>query len=100
MKTIKSVDILSFAEYGAILAGLWTLVYGLFTWILGWIFGAQAWWIDMNLASWSAYTLTTFFLVFVRALFAAVGGILAGAVVGVVYNWVARVMGGIKINLS
>jgi len=100
MKTIKSVDLGSFAAYGAIVAALWTFIFGLFYWILGWIFGASSWWIDMNLGNWTLFTLYTLGLVFLRALFAAVGGAIAGAVVAWVYNAVARMMGGLKINLQ
>jgi hypothetical protein len=100
MKAIKKVDVGSFAAYGAILAALWTFIFGLFYWILGWIFGASSWWIDMNLGNWTAYTLATFSLLFLRAIFAAVGGAIAGTVVALVYNAVAGVMGGVKINLE
>ena len=100
MKTIKSLDITSFALYGAVLAALWTLVYGLFYWILGWLFGASSWWIDMNLGNWTAYTLATFGMLFLRAILAAIGGAIAGFVVALVYNVVAGVMGGLKINLE
>ena len=41
MKTIKSVDVGSFILYGAVLAAFWTFAFGLWYWILGWIFGAQ-----------------------------------------------------------
>jgi hypothetical protein len=100
MKTIKSVNIGSFALYGAVVAALWTFIFGLFYWILGWIFGATTWWIDMNLGNWTVYTLATFGMLFLRALLAAVGGAIAGAVVALVYNAVAGVMGGLKINLE
>ena len=40
MKAIKSVDVKSFVLYGAIVAAFWTLVIGIYYWILGWIFGA------------------------------------------------------------
>lgn len=100
MKTIKKVDLGSFVAYGAILAALWTFIFGLFYWILGWIFGATTWWIDMNLGNWTAYTLTTFGMLFLRAIFAAIGGAIAGAVVALVYNAVAGVMGGLKIHLE
>ncbi len=100
MKTIKSVNVGSFVAYGAVLAAFWTFVFGMWYWILGWIFGAQSWWIDMNLGNWTAYTLYTFGLVFLRAVFAAVGGAIAGWVVALVYNAVAGMMGGIKINLE
>ena len=100
MKTIKSVGVWSFAGYGAVLAAFWTFVFGLFNWILGWIFGAQSWWIDMNLGNWTMYTLFTFWSVFVRALLAAVGGALAGLVIALVYNFVAGLMGGIKLNIE
>jgi hypothetical protein len=100
MKTIKSVDIGSFTAYAAIVAALWTFIFGLVFWILGWIFGASSWWIDMNLGNWTAYTLTTFGLLFLRAIFAAIAGAIAGAVLALVYNLVARAMGGLKVNLS
>jgi hypothetical protein len=100
MKAIKSVDIGSFVLYGAVLAAFWTFAFGLWYWILGWIFGAQAWWIDMNLVNWSAYTFSTFLSVIWRSLVNAVGGALAGLLVALVYNAVAGMMGGIKINLS
>jgi hypothetical protein len=100
MKTIKSVDVGSFVLYGALLAVLWTLVFSLVYWILGWLFGATSWWIDMNLVNWSVYSLTTLFFVIWRSLVNGVTGALAGLVVAVVYNLVAGMMGGIKINLD
>ena len=100
MRTIKSVGVGSFALYGAVLAAFWTLIFGIWYWILGWIFGAQAWYVDMNLGNWTAYTLTTFGLVFVRALFAAAGGAIAGWIIALVYNAVAGMMGGLKLNLD
>lgn len=100
MRTIKSVDVGSFTLYGAILAAFWTFVFGFLGWVLGWIFGATSWWIDVNLGNWTAYTLTTLGLVILRALFAAIGGALAGLVVALVYNAVAGIMGGLKLNLD
>jgi multisubunit Na+/H+ antiporter MnhB subunit len=100
MRTIRSVDVKSFVIYGAILAAFWTLVYGLYLWILGWIFGAQSWWVDMNLGYWTVYTMTTLGLVIVRAFFAALGGALAGWIVALVYNLVAGMMGGVKLNMD
>ena len=100
MKSIKSVNVGSFVLYGAVLVAFWTFVFGTYFWILGWIFGAQAWYIDMNLGNWSAYTITTFFSVLWRSLVNALGGALAGLVVALVYNSVAAMMGGIKIELE
>jgi len=100
MKTIKSVNVSSFVIYGAVLVALWTFVIGLYYWILGWIFGAQSWWIDMNLVNWSAYTFATFLAVIWRSLINALGGALAGFVVALVYNAVAGMMGGVKITLE
>jgi len=100
MKAIKSVSVGSFVLYGAVLAAFWTFVFGLIYWILGWIFGAQSWWIDMNLGNWSVYTLTTFGLVFLRAMIAAIPGAIAGWVIALVYNAMAGMMGGVKINLE
>ena len=100
MKTIKSVDVGSFVLYGALLAALWTFVFGLVYWILGWLFGASSWWIDVDLVNWSAYTLGTFFSIFWRAIINALGGALAGLVVALVYNLVAGVSGGLKLNIE
>lgn len=100
MKTIKSVDVGSFVLYGAVLAAFWTFVFGLIYWILGWIFGASSWWIDMNLGNWSVYSFTTFLTVIWRSLVNAVAGALGGLVLALVYNAVAGVMGGIKLNVE
>ena len=100
MKTIKSVNVGSFTLYGAVWAALWTFVFGLVFWILGWIFGAQSWWIDMNLGNWTVYTLTTFGIVFLRALIAAIPGALGGLLIALVYNAVAGMMGGVKLNIE
>ncbi|OGO34368.1 MAG: hypothetical protein A2W35_19710 [Chloroflexi bacterium RBG_16_57_11] len=100
MKTVKSVDVRSFIVYGALLAAFWTFAFGLIYWILGWLFGATAWWIDMNLANWSAYTFATFLMVIWRSLVNALGGALAGLVVALVYNIVADMMGGIKLKIE
>jgi ABC-type Fe3+ transport system permease subunit len=100
MKTIKSVDLGSFILYGAILAAFWTFAFGLWYWILGWLFGAQSWWIDMNLVNWGSYTIVTFLSVFWRSLINALGGALAGLVVALVYNFVASMMGGLKLKLE
>lgn len=100
MKTIKSVKVGSFVLYGAVLAAFWTFVFGLYYWLLGWIFGAQSIFIDMNLGNWTVYSLYTFGLVFLKALLAALGGALAGWVVALVYNAVAGMMGGLKINVE
>jgi ABC-type Fe3+ transport system permease subunit len=100
MKTIKSVDLGSFILYGAVLAAFWTFAFGLWYWILGWLFGAQSWWIDMNLVNWGSYTIVTFLSVFWRSLINALGGALAGLVVALVYNFVASMMGGLKLKLE
>ena len=59
MKRIASVDIGSFVLYGAVLVAFWTFIFGLYYWLLGWMFGAQAWYIDMNLLNWTTYTIST-----------------------------------------
>lgn len=100
MKAIKSVNVGSFVLYGAVLVALWTLAFGIYYWILGWIFGAQSWFIDMNLVNWTAYTFRTFLSVFWRMFVNGLGGALAGLVVALVYNAVAGVMGGIKVELD
>ena len=100
MKTIKSVSVSSFVIYGAVLVAFWTFIFGVYYWILGWIFGAQSWFIDMNLLNWSAYTLVTFLAVIWRSFINALGGALAGLVVALVYNAVAGMMGGIKLNVE
>jgi len=100
MRTIKRLDIRSLVVYGAVLAAFWTFVLGLYYWILGWVFGAQSWWIDMNLVNWSAYTFSTFLAVIWRSVVNALGGALGGLVIALVYNAVAGIMGGIKIQLD
>ena len=100
MKTIKSVNVGSFALYGAVLAALWALVLGIYYWLLGWLFGAQSWYIDMNLGNWTVYTMTTFGLIFLKAFIVGAGGALAGAVIAWIYNIVAGMMGGLKVNLE
>ena len=100
MRTIKSLKISSIVWYGFVLVAFWTFVIGLFFWVLGWIFGAQAWWIDVNLANWTEYTLRTLLSVLWQALLNGVGGALAGLVVALVYNAVAGMMGGIQIELE
>ena len=100
MRTIKSVKISSLVWYGFVLVAFWTFVFGLYYWVLGWIFGAQSWFIDVTLANWTEYTLRTLLSVLWQALLNGVGGALAGLVVALVYNAVAGMMGGIKIELE
>ena len=54
----------------------------------------------MNLVNWTEYTLRTFLSVFWRMLVNGVGGALAGLLVALVYNAVAGMMGGIKLELE
>ena len=100
MRTIKSVKISSLVWYGFVLVAFWTFVFGLYYWILGWIFGAQSWFIDVTLANWTEYTLRTLLSVLWQALLNGVGGALVGLVVALVYNAVAGMMGGIQIELE
>jgi hypothetical protein len=100
MKRIAKVDVASVVLYGAVLVAFWTFVFGLYYWVLGWMFGAQAWYIDMNLVNWTAYTLQTFLSVIWRSAVNAIGGALAGLLVALVYNAVAGMMGGIKVDLQ
>jgi hypothetical protein len=100
MKRISSVDVGSFILYGAVLVALWTFIFGIYYWVLGWAFGANSIFIDMNLANWTAYTLRTFLSVIWRSLVNAIGGGLAGLIGALVYNIVARMMGGIAIQLE
>ncbi len=58
-KAIRSFDLGKAALYGFVLVAFWTFVFGLFYWLLGWLFGAQAWFIDMNLGIWTTFTLKT-----------------------------------------
>jgi hypothetical protein len=100
MRTIKKLDVWSFVVYGAVLVAFWTLAFGIFYWITGWIFGAQSWFIDMNLVNWSGYTIRSIFGVIVAMFINGIGGAFAGLIVALVYNAVAGIMGGIKIELE
>ena len=100
MKTIRSIDIGKAALYGAVLFAFWTLVIGIYYWILGWAFGAQSWFIDMNLANWTGYTFQALLAVIWRMFVNALGGALAGLIVALVYNVVAGIMGGIKLKVE
>jgi hypothetical protein len=100
MRTIKKINIGSAVLYGAVLAALWTLAFGIYYWLIGWLFGAQSWLVDMNLGLWTEYTFKTFLSVFWRMIINGIGGALAGLVVAVVYNAVAGIMGGLKIDLG
>ena len=100
MKIIRSISISSAVIYGAVLFAFWTLVIGIYYWLVGWIFGAQSWFIDMNLANWTGYTLSSLFAILWRMLVNALGGALAGLIVALVYNAVAGVMGGTKLKVE
>ncbi len=100
MKVIRSVNVVSFIIYGAVLAAFWTFAFGLYYWILGWMFGVQLNSIDMNLGNWTTYTINTFLTVFWRALINAVGGAFGGLLVALVYNAVAGMMGGLKLDIQ
>jgi hypothetical protein len=54
----------------------------------------------MNLGLWTEYTFKTFLSVIWRMFINGIGGALAGLLVGVVYNAVAGIMGGLKIDLG
>ena len=100
MKRIASVNVGSVVLYGAVLVAFWTFVFGVYYWILGWAFGANSVFIDMNLANWTSYTFQTFMSVLWRSLVNAIGGAVAGLIVALVYNAVAGMMGGISIRLE
>lgn len=99
-KAIRRIDLGKAALYGAVLAGFWALVFGIYLWIVGWIFGAQAWFIDMNLATWTSYTFQTFLSVIWRMFVSGLGGAIAGFFVALIYNAVAGMMGGVVIELN
>ena len=100
MKAVKSLDTGSVVMYGAVLAALWTLAFGVYYWLMGWLFGAQSWWIDMNLALWTEYTFNTLLTVIWRMIVNGVGGAIAGLVIALFYNASAAWMGGIKMDLE
>ena len=100
MKTLKKIDVGTAVLYGAVLVAFWTLVFGIYYWLVGWLFGAQSWVIDMNLGIWTEYTLRTFLAIIWRSLVNALGGALAGLIVALVYNAVAGIMGGLKLELE
>ena len=99
-KAIGSIDLGKAALYGAVLVAFWTFVFGAYYYLLGWIFGAQSWFIDMNLGIWTSFTLQTALSVLWRMIINGVGGAFAGFFVALIYNVVAGMMGGIVINLN
>ena len=80
MRTLRRLDIGSVVLYAAVIAALWTLVFGIYYWILGWIFGAQSWFIDMDLVNWTGYTFSTLLAVIWRMFINGIGGALAGLI--------------------
>ena len=99
-KAIRSIDLGKAALYGAVLVAFWTFVFGVYYWLIGWIFGASSALIDMNLANWTSYTVTTALQVVWRMLINGLGGAFAGFFVALIYNAVAGLMGGIVIHLD
>lgn len=99
-KAIGSINVGKAALYGAVLAAFWTFVFGVYYWILGWILGAQSWFVDMNLGIWTEFTLSTALSVIWRMVINGVGGALAGLFVAIIYNAVASMMGGIVVELN
>jgi len=100
MKAIKSIDLGKAAIYGAVLAAFWTLVFGIYYWVMGWAFGSASWLVDMNLGIWTEFTLETALSVVWRMLVNGLGGLIAGFFVALIYNGVAGIMGGILIELD
>ena len=100
MRAIRKINVGSAVLYGAVLVAFWTLAFGIYYWLVGWLFGAQSWVVDMNLGLWAEFTFKTFLSVIWRMFVNAIGGALAGLVIALVYNAVAGVMGGIKIDLG
>jgi hypothetical protein len=68
--------------------------------LLGWIFAGQAWFIDVNVANWTAYTVGSLLSVICRMIVNGICGALAGWILALMYNAAADFMGGIKINLE
>ena len=100
MKAIRKLDVGTAAVYGAVLFAVITFVYGFVYWVIGWLFGAQSWLIDMNLWNWTTYTFASLLSVLWASLLNALVGALGGLIVALVYNAVAGIMGGIKIDLE
>ncbi len=100
MKTLKSIDLMSAALYGAVLVAFFTFVFGFYYWLLGWAFGAQAWFIDMNLVNWTAYTFSTFLTVVWHSLINGLGGAFSAFFAALVYNVIAGMSGGLKLELE
>lgn len=100
MKVISRFDLGKAALYGAVVAAFWTLVFGIYYWVLGWAFGAQAWFIDMNLGVWTVFTMKTALAVIWRMFVSGLGGAFAGFFVALVYNVIAGIMGGIGVQLD
>jgi len=83
-----------------VLTALWALIFGIFFWPLGWIFGAQSWLIDMNLFNWTEYTIRSLLSIIPAMLLSALVGAVVGLIAALIYNATAGIMGGIKIELD
>jgi hypothetical protein len=100
MKSLRKIDVGSAALYGAVLFALWTFVVGFVYWVLGWLFGSASWFIDMNIWNWTTYSFATLLAVVWQSLINGVIGAIGGLIVAVVYNIVAGVTGGLKLDLE
>jgi hypothetical protein len=99
-KAIRAVNLTSGVLYGAVLAATVTLVFGVYWWLLGAIRGGQSPLIDWTLGSFSSYSVQALLSVLWAMVVNGIGGALAGLVAVLIYNAVARVMGGLKITVE
>lgn len=100
MKAIRKIDVGTTTLYGAVLFAVITFVYGFVLWVIGWLFGAQSWLIDMTLWNWTSYTFASLLSVLWASLLNGLVGALAGLIVALLYNATAGIMGGLKIDLE
>jgi hypothetical protein len=99
-KAIRAVNLTSGALYGAVLAATVTLVFGVYWWLLGWIRGGQSPLIDWTLGSFTSYSVQVLLSVLWAMVVNGIGGALTGLVAVLLYNAVARVMGGLKLTVE
>jgi len=107
MKTLKRFDVLSVAKFQAVMMAAIYFIFALIGTAIAKIFGGMAGSMMMNQGMQmqaqgmqSAMTGGSIMALILAPVFGAVAGFIGGAIVAFVYNVVAKVIGGIKLDLE